>query len=61
MSDQDNDAAGTINVWLCPTCQTLTLLDEALADRCCREPRWPDCPLPALIAAFARQGPDRLS
>jgi hypothetical protein len=51
-----DDADGSIECWLCPTCQTLTLLDEALADRCCQQPRWPDCSIPFLIAAFARQG-----
>lgn len=35
LSDDDTAAGEGFACWFCPTCQTLTLLSAALANRCC--------------------------
>jgi hypothetical protein len=35
--------------WFCSVCETLTLLEKALAGECCKKPRHSECPLPLRV------------
>lgn len=40
------EAVSEIICWQCPICLTLMRIEEAIANRCCQQPRRDDCPLP---------------